>query len=170
MVPTSHPFITGSSTVPWVPAPHPPAKLPPDSTWALQAGEREGDDLAHCLALHGLQLPRWHFPCVQDKNVNKEHVIKPAREGKWQELLKAWSPGVISNAACSCCSCPPSKVMAEADPSLQHYDINPLEGPRSNKALKHCGECSREPPAGGCRSWGFCLQARSYCPLPLLTT
>lgn len=49
--------------------------------------------MARCLALHVLQLPCWHFPCVRNKNVNKEQVIKPAREWKWHELPEAWGPG-----------------------------------------------------------------------------
>lgn len=97
MVPVSHTSISGSSTARLGPC------IPPSrQTTAcfhrgfLSWGKGEGDDLedmARCLALHVLQLPCWHFPCVQNKNVNKEQVIKPARQWKWQELLEARGPG-----------------------------------------------------------------------------
>ena len=70
--------------------------LPPgccSSQWGLSSSATgEGDDLketAPCLALHVLQLPHWHFPCIEKKNVNKEQVIKPAREWKWQGFPEA---------------------------------------------------------------------------------
>lgn len=70
--------------------------LPPghfSSQWGLSnLATGEGDDLketAPCLALHVLQLPPWHFPCVEKKNVNKEQAIKPAREWKWQGFPEA---------------------------------------------------------------------------------
>lgn len=57
------------------------------------------EDMAQCLALHVQQLPFWHFPCVQNKNVNKEQVITPERGWKWQELVQARGPGHY----CKCC-------------------------------------------------------------------
>lgn len=119
-------------------------------------GKGEGDDvedMARCLALHVLQLPCWHFPCVRNKNVNKEQVIKPAREWKWHELPEARGPGRY----CKCClfllplgsgtwgQGLLSVAMAEGTPSLQHPKTDPSGAPQSNKALKYWSGSSREP-------------------------
>lgn len=99
-MPASHPP-GGSSRHMWVPASHPPATAHFHlglTSW----GKGEGNDLedmAQCLALHVQQLPCWHFPCVRNKNVNKEQVITPEREWKWQELMQARGPGHY----CKCC-------------------------------------------------------------------
>lgn len=96
MVPVSHPSISGSSTAHLGPCIPPSRQTTACFHRGLMSwGKGEGDDLedmAQCLALHVLQLPCWHFPCVQNKNVNKEQVIKPARQWKWQELLEARGP------------------------------------------------------------------------------
>lgn len=100
MVPVSHTSISGSSTArsgPCIPPSHQTTAC--FHRGLLSWGKGEGDDLedmARCLALHVLQLPCWHFPCVQNKNVNKEQVIKPARQWKWQELLETRGPGGFS--------------------------------------------------------------------------
>lgn len=103
MVPVSHLSISGSSMAQMGPCIPPSSQATAPFHLVLMSwGKGEGDDLedmAECLALHVLQLPYWHFPCVRNKNVNKEQVIKPASEWKWQEFLDARG----LSTACSCC-------------------------------------------------------------------
>lgn len=63
--------------------------LPPRLHKLGEGGGNDLEDMAGCLALHVQQLPFWHFPCVRNKNVNKEQVITPERGWKWQELMQA---------------------------------------------------------------------------------
>lgn len=147
-VPISHPSVGGSPTARVGPCIPPSSQATAHFHLGLRSwGKGDGNDLedmARCLALHVLQLPCWHFPCVRNKNVNKEQVIKPARQWKWQELPEAQGPGRY-------CKCSPfllslgsgawgqgllSVAMAEAAPSLQHHETDPSGAPQPNKALE----------------------------------
>lgn len=100
------------------------------------------------------------FPCVRNKNVNKEQITKPARKWKWQELPEPGGLGVIANTTRCCwlralgqghrarCRHPPSVAKAEGGPSLQHHETSPLGTPQSNKTLKQWSKSDREP-------WGW---------------
>lgn len=81
------------------------------------------------------------FPVFRIKMSIRNKLLNQQDSGNGKSSWRLGGPGVLADAARSCCpwalghgnraccSCPRSTATAEASPSLQHHETNPLGAP-----------------------------------------